>query len=404
MDFTEEDAQAQQEAEQEYGDDFDEKEPGFDEGFSILKLSGKPIPKDDILLGNRYLCVACILFIVAPSGLGKSTLAIQIAILFACGLAALGIPPARQLRVLIVQAEDDLGDCIEMARMINHLGLSEKQKHLVGENTKVIQCNTLILGGFVRALEKELKAARDQGKPWDIIIINPYSTYLGGDPKDDKLCSQFLCQLLQPVLTAYRVAAIIIHHTPKTNFQNTDDYKIWDWMYWGAGCAKITNVARAILAIKPLDDEAKVFRFIAAKRGQRIGEEWEGHFERYFAHSSDPNLLRWEEATDEQIAKATISKSKAKFADLDKVCQCVPLIDPELKTAVESRVRQKCAVSRDEARAALNELCVRGRIFERSIPNPKPKTRGFAAWCRTNGSDTPPGNPTESPSGQEIPS
>ena len=249
-----------------YQQPIEQDQPSFDEGFSILHLSRTPIPKEDILLGNRYLCVACILFIVAPSGLGKSTLAIQIAILFGCGLTALGIPPSRQLRILIVQAEDDLGDCIEMSWMINHLGLSEHQKELVGENTKLIQCNTLIAGQFVLALEQELRGAKSGGKPWDIVIINPYTAYLGGDAKDEKLCSQFLCQQLQPVLSRYRVAAIIIHHTPKTNFQNTNDYKLWDWMYWGAGCAKIVNVARAILAIKPLDDELKVFRFIAAKR------------------------------------------------------------------------------------------------------------------------------------------
>ena len=194
------------------------------------------------------------------------------------------------------------------------------------------------------------------------------------------------------MLTEFKIGAILIHHTAKTNFQNTDKYSLWDWAYHGAGAACITNWARVILAIKPETEDMTVFRFIAAKRGTRIGDEWEGAFEKYFAWSSIPGILRWEEASAEQITKATTSKSKAKFADLDKVCECVPLVDPELKTTVLSRVRQKCGLSRDEARAAVNELCVTGRIFERSIPNPKPNTRGFAAWCRTNGSDAPPEN------------
>ena len=130
-----------------------------------------------------------------------------------------------------------------------------------------------------------------------------------------------------------------------------------------------------------------VFRFIAAKRGTRIGDEWQGAFEKYFAWSSLPGVLRWEEATADQIARASATKSTAKFADLDKVFECVPLVDPELKTTVLSRVRQKCTLGRDVAYAALNELCVTGRIFHRTIPNPKPKVRGFAAWCRTNASD-----------------
>jgi hypothetical protein len=156
-----------------------------------------------------------------------------------------------------------------------------------------------------------------------------------------------------------------------------------------------------------------VFRFIAAKRGKRIGEEWENAFEKYFAWSTLPGVLLWEDATGDQINKATSAKSKAKFADLDQVCECVPLVDPELKTTVESRVRQKCGLSRDDARNALNELCVTGRIFTRGIPNSKPKARGFAGWCQaeesegTNGSeDTAPPEQTAGPeeSSREQPS
>jgi hypothetical protein len=67
-----------------------------------------------------------------------------------------------------------------------------------------------------------------------------------------------------------------VFQSPKTNFQDTDKYKIWDWMYWGAGCAGTTNGARAIIAIKPVSDDFKVYRFIAAKRGKRNGASWNG--------------------------------------------------------------------------------------------------------------------------------
>ena len=51
------------------------------------------------------------MFIVAPSGLGKSTLSIQMAVLWCCGLIAFGITPHKALRILIIQSEDDQGDC-----------------------------------------------------------------------------------------------------------------------------------------------------------------------------------------------------------------------------------------------------------------------------------------------------
>jgi hypothetical protein len=363
----------------------EKKSPRFKTGHSLIWYAHNPIDHTQTLLGNRYLCCGGGMFVVAPSGLGKSVLSIQLAILWCCGLVAFGIRARKALRILIVQSEDDEGDCTEMAQMKDHLGLTDRQKLIVDQNTELIRCNDLVSQDFIKALEARLSQARDKGKAFDLVIINPYSVYLGEDVKDTAACVRFLNAWLNPLLTEFGIGVVLIHHTPKTNFQNTDQYKIWDWMYHGAGCAGITNWARAILVIKPETQDMKVFRFIAAKRGQRIGEEWEGNFEKYFAHSSVPGVLLWEEASALQIAKATAAKSKANFADLDKVIECVPLIDPELKTTVLSRVRQKCSLSRDAAVAALNELCVNGRIFHRTIPNPKPKVRAFAGWCRTNG-------------------
>jgi hypothetical protein len=326
------------------------------------------------------------MFVVAPSGMGKSTFSIQVAILWCCGLVAFGIHPRKALRILVVQSEDDQGDCTEMAQMMERLNLSEEQKRLVDQNTDLIRCNDLVGYKFILALQTRLQQARDAGTPFDLLIINPYGVYLGYDVKDTEACTQFLNTWLNPILLKFNIAAILIHHTAKTNFQNTDKYKIWDWMYHGAGCACITNWARVILAIKPETEDMKLYRFIAAKRGSRVGEEWEGKFERFFAWSSIPGILRWEDATGEQIAQASVPKSRAKFADLDKVLECVPVLDPELKTMVESKVRQKCGLSRDVARGALNELCATGRIFDCTIPNPQPKRRPFAAWSQTNGS------------------
>jgi hypothetical protein len=392
-------ARARAEYEQTEQDVNQPKTPRFKPGHSLVWYGNQSIDHTQTLLGDRYLCRTGGMFIVAPSGLGKSTLSIQMAILWCCGLVAFGIRPRKALRILIVQSEDDAGDCTEMAQMKEHLGLNERQKLMVDENTELIRCNDLVGRHFIDALEARLTQARDEGKAFDLVIINPYSVYLGDDVKDTKACVQFLNEWLNPLLSKFGIGVVLIHHTPKTNFQNTDKYKIWDWMYHGAGCAGITNWARAILAIKPETEDMMVFRFIAAKRGQRIGEEWEGAFEKYFAHSSVPGVMRWEEATAEQIAKASATKSKAKFADLDKVIKCVPLVDPELKTTVRDRVQQKCGLARDRAVAALNELCVSGRIFERTIPNPKPKVRGFRAWCRTNGDSEIPDDNETTPEG-----
>jgi AAA domain len=346
---------------------------------SIDWFAKQAINHNDTLLGNRYLCRTGGMFIVAPSGLGKSILSIQMAVLWCCGLKAFGITPRRALRILIVQSEDDEGDCTEMSQVMDHLNLNPHQKNLVTTNSVLVRCNDLVGREFIGALRAELSDARDAGRPFDLVIINPYGVYLGVDVKNTDACTAFLNQGLNPILSEFAVGVILIHHTPKTNFQNTDKYNIWDWMYHGAGCASITNWARAMMAIKPETEDLKVYRFVAAKRGQRI-DDWNGSFERYFAWSSIPGVLRWEDATAAQIAQATAAGGR-KTVDLSIAIRQVPPVDPELKTIVIRKIQSACKVGEKLAQNALIELIAKGKVDEVLIPNPN-KGRGFVGVVR----------------------
>src|ERR1700720_1374013 len=91
-----------------------DKPPRFKAGHPLAWYANQAIDETQTLLGNRYLCRSGGMFVVAPSGMGKSTLSLQMAILWCCGLIAFGIKPKKALRLLIVQSEDDEGDCTEM--------------------------------------------------------------------------------------------------------------------------------------------------------------------------------------------------------------------------------------------------------------------------------------------------
>jgi hypothetical protein len=368
-----------------------ESETSFKPGRSIIELARASIDPGETLLGSRYLCRGAGRFVIAPTGGGKSTLSIQNAILWACGLPYFGVPAVRPLRNLIIQAEDDNGDQIEMARMIDHIilengqRLSQTQIEMIHANTEIIRCAELVGERFFVALRRKLARDRADLHPWDLVTINPYTSFLGADVRNTEAAVHFLRERLTPILLEFAIATDIIHHTAKTNFVNTDNYKLWDWMYYGAGCAEISNWARAIMVMKPVSDDMKVFRFIAAKRGMRIGGEWENVFEKYFAHSPDSKVLCWQEATAEQLAKATAQASGYKFADLDKALTQVPLIDPEQKPTVVQKIQKACKVGRNPARDALNELILTGKVFEIDIPNPKkgPGRRDFVGVCKT---------------------
>src|SRR5438477_13147065 len=86
------------------------------QAISLVAL-GESLPcQEDTLLANRFLCRGGGLLFVGPSGIGKSSASVQQDILWALGREAFGIRPARGLRLLTVQAENDGGDLGEMAR------------------------------------------------------------------------------------------------------------------------------------------------------------------------------------------------------------------------------------------------------------------------------------------------
>src|SRR6266480_4372972 len=83
---------------------------------SLMSLADAKPDMAKTLLGNRFLCIGGALLFVGPSGIGKSSASVQQDILWALGREAFGIRPARPLRLLTVQAENDGGDLGEMAR------------------------------------------------------------------------------------------------------------------------------------------------------------------------------------------------------------------------------------------------------------------------------------------------
>jgi hypothetical protein len=71
-------------------------------------------------------------------------LATQLTIELAVGRRSFGIKPARTLWSLLVHAEDDEGDIIEMSRMVIHLGLTDVEKGMVAVNTLIDKVLTIL--------------------------------------------------------------------------------------------------------------------------------------------------------------------------------------------------------------------------------------------------------------------
>jgi hypothetical protein len=328
------------------------------------------------LIGSRFLCVEGALLLVGPSGIGKSSATIQLAILFSIGEPAFNLSPTRALKISIVQAEDDEGDIAEMVSgATNNFKLTSEQITSSEQNCIIYFHKDLTAEGF---LEHVIKPILDSDQP-DIIIINPLQAYLGADAKDVEKVSRFLRNGLNPLLEAYQCAAIIVHHTPKTNFRNTAEWRANDWMYAGSGTADITNFARGVIIIEPTEVD-KVYKFIAAKRGNRTGwRKEELSFAEYFTWAD--GSIFWRDASAEERKKAQCKKQKA---GVENVLAIVPETGLIEKEELIGRANLEIPMGEKKVRTCINVLVKEGRLFIHEKRRPKIKPEIFLSRFATN--------------------
>jgi len=180
---------------------------------------------------------------------------------------------------------------------------------------------------------------------------------------------------LNRLMNKYRFGTLIVAHTPKTNSNPTADYDPSDWQYRIAGSAILTNWARAMIVIDPATGVKGTFRFIAAKRGGRIG--WSG-WERWFKHSEIPGMLRWEPTAAIKPAE----KAKTKPLNLEKAFSIVPPIEPISKSVFAAKLRDNGFTEKD-AKDATVLLHDDGRIYEWRVKRPKGQPGGkLQYWSR----------------------
>jgi AAA domain len=352
-------------------------------GRSLVEFSELEIDESLNLLGNRWLERKQWNAIVAPAGQGKSVSSVQAAILWSCGKTAFGIPTPilTGLRVLVVQHEDNDNDMVEMATMIDHLGLTEHHKNWVARNSLVYQVKgytgPLFVGTVLAKLVEDFKP--------DLLILNPLNRYIGGDERDPKVCGDFI-DALDALMERFNFGALVIHHTPKTNFNSTVGWRSHDWQYGGAGHAKLTNNPRGQIFIQPIANG--VYRFIAGKRGGKIGWDNDGEvYSRYFKHSRNTEAPVWEDATpsDVQASLGTQQSERgqtAKILDPEAILAEVPATEVIENEALVGVLTRKFNCGEKPVLRVLAELVHEGRLFETSVKTKKGKGRGRKAYTK----------------------
>lgn len=228
------------------------------------------VPPDDdpsVLLGNRYLCRGDGLVLVSSSGMGKSALSIQAAVMWSLGKPFMGIKPNGKLRSLIIQSEDSDGDIGEVwASICFKLGLTEQERVDAGDLVMIITDRTNRGPLFLAELRRLITAVK-----YDLVWINPLASFISGDATTQETTADFLRAGLNGINSACAFGYIIIQHTTKPATGKDRSERRWhEVMYDMAGSYDIIGWARAIISLRPTETQGE-FNMVLAKRGSRAG-------------------------------------------------------------------------------------------------------------------------------------
>ncbi|MEI8287907.1 MAG: AAA family ATPase [Verrucomicrobiota bacterium] len=277
-----------------------------------LDKFARPVLNDpEELLKHRFLCRGGGLLLVGATGLGKSSLAMQLMIKWGLGQPVFGLEPARPIKSLLIQAENDDGDLAEMKfGVFNGLNLTEAEQVAASKNILVYQESSKTGGDLCsEVLDPLLK----ENKP-DLLWLDPALAYIGGDMSSQKDVGKFLRNDLAPLLVKHNCGAVVIHHTNKVT--KDPEKQMTDVSYLGAGSAEWINWPRCMLALRKTDIE-NVHELIAAKRGARLKWKTEDgeslSFKKYIGHSKKPDTICWNEMAigDAEALQANNGKNAA---------------------------------------------------------------------------------------------
>ena len=243
------------------------------EPMSISRLAAYDTSNDpNNILGSRWLCRGGSLVVVGQSGIGKSSLCMQLMILWALGLPAFGVAPVRPLRSLLIQAENDEGDLAEMYQGVRRgMGLTAEQERLL-EDRVIIYRDTTHTGEAFASLARTLV---ERHRP-DLAWADPLLNYIGDDISEQRVVADFCCGKLNAIALKTGVTWCLLHHTgkPSRDPKAAEHWTASDLAYSGLGSSALVNWSRetaVLLRVKTAEGTAPTFQLSMTKRRKRAG-------------------------------------------------------------------------------------------------------------------------------------
>ena len=354
-------------AEQDLGETSEESQAPPPEGKPLSALVRHDNNDPNELLRHRYLCRGAGLLLVGPTGIGKSSLSMQAMILWAIGRPMFGIEPAKPLKSLLIQAENDEGDLAEMRDgVMAGLNLTAEEREMAMKNVIVAREDARTSFNF---FGEAVRPLLEQHKP-DLLWIDPALAYLGGEANSQKDVGEFLRNLLNPLLREFNCAAIVVHHTNKPpSGKEKSDWSAGDFAYLGSGSSEWANWARAVLAVRSLGSNL-VFELRAGKRGGRLGwKEEDGETKSYLkliAHAKEPGVICWREAEADDMPEPASAK---RVATKEDIMPHVPVVGTISKDALRLKANT-AGIAINRINSLIVALIDEGQLHEWRVNRP----------------------------------
>jgi hypothetical protein len=267
---------------------------------------------EDILLGDGFLERASAVLLAGPSGIGKSSIAMQVGCCWSCGAIAFDFKPPRALRIVMMQHEDSRNDLVRQSESLRFLGLD---KELIHQNFWIETVRGKIGPEAIIIMRDLVKWHRA-----DILMLNPLSAYHDGDISHNKDNIEFLYGHLGAVLDELRIGLFAFHHKGKpakwqqgkNNQQEEDVYH--QVMYDILGGSTLTNFFRGIITVSPIAN-SEIFKFTVAKRFEESG--WPFKIQQFKWHEDRSKRL-WVPASVAESTEARKTSGKT-LQDLYKI-------------------------------------------------------------------------------------
>lgn len=264
----------------------------------------------DCVIGNRWLCRGGSLLLVSQSGVGKSSFVLQFLISLCTQRPFFGIRAKRPLRAVMIQAENDLGDCSQAWRSITEgLQLVEPERRMLHENLHIYRDTTSTGDDFIQ----RLREVTERHQP-DVVVVDPLLSYCGIEVADQRQVTEFCRHKLAPWLYKSGAILIAVHHTTKPKAaKDREGMTVADLAYAGAGASELVNFVREVAVIQRQPGDDPVFKFSLTKRRSRARMEdamgkWKGDI--LIRHSRTPDCIRWEYANTDEAGDQTSAPSQ----------------------------------------------------------------------------------------------